>query len=294
MAMVRFGQVYFMNRDLDMYHDEGLGYPASVRSMMLNEELGQISHVFSDKTGTLTCNNMVFRKMSIFGVSYGQGITEIGRAAWKLLDKPVPPDVLAAEEQAVRAAVPHVAFYDPLFSRDLTCREYTPYRRSEEERKLSPSPSPRASPRKPDPISRTKPILTAIEQSNNIKNFCRFLSVCHEAVLEKLEDGQTKVSAPNPDDEALVCAAAHFGYEFKDRRKNHLFILEKDTQTLLEIEVLFVIPFTSARKRMSVIVRDVDGKVRVITKGADSAILNRLDLTSDEEVTRRTVADIER
>ena len=47
--------------------------------MMLNEELGQISHVFSDKTGTLTCNDMVFRKMSINGFSYGQGITEIGQ-----------------------------------------------------------------------------------------------------------------------------------------------------------------------------------------------------------------------
>lgn len=46
---------------------------------MLSEELGQISHVFSDKTGTLTCNDMVFRKMSINGVSYGQGITEIGQ-----------------------------------------------------------------------------------------------------------------------------------------------------------------------------------------------------------------------
>lgn len=42
--------------------------------MNLNEELGQVSHVFTDKTGTLTCNIMEFRKCSINGYSYGLGV----------------------------------------------------------------------------------------------------------------------------------------------------------------------------------------------------------------------------
>lgn len=42
--------------------------------MNLNEELGQVSHVFTDKTGTLTCNIMEFRKCSINGFSYGLGV----------------------------------------------------------------------------------------------------------------------------------------------------------------------------------------------------------------------------
>ena len=40
----------------------------------------QVSHVFSDKTGTLTQNVMDFRKCSVGGVSYGRGVTAIGRA----------------------------------------------------------------------------------------------------------------------------------------------------------------------------------------------------------------------
>jgi len=37
----------------------------------LNEELGQIEYVFSDKTGTLTCNIMSFKKFTAGSVAYG-------------------------------------------------------------------------------------------------------------------------------------------------------------------------------------------------------------------------------
>jgi P-type E1-E2 ATPase len=39
----------------------------------LNEELGQVGYIFSDKTGTLTCNIMEFKKMSIGSFDYGDG-----------------------------------------------------------------------------------------------------------------------------------------------------------------------------------------------------------------------------
>lgn len=48
---------------------------ATVQSSNLNEELGQIKYIFSDKTGTLTCNIMDFKNICVGGVSYGENRT---------------------------------------------------------------------------------------------------------------------------------------------------------------------------------------------------------------------------
>ncbi|XP_057417723.1 phospholipid-transporting ATPase 3-like [Lotus japonicus] len=77
--MIKFIQsTQFINKDLCMYHSE-TNTPALARTSNLNEELGQVEYIFSDKTGTLTRNLMEFFKCSIGGEIYGNGVTEIER-----------------------------------------------------------------------------------------------------------------------------------------------------------------------------------------------------------------------
>lgn len=67
---VRFIQALFMQWDIDLA-DLKTGTLAGVQSSNLNESLGQVDYVFSDKTGTLTKNYMEFKKVSIGNYSYG-------------------------------------------------------------------------------------------------------------------------------------------------------------------------------------------------------------------------------
>ncbi|EMD33044.1 aminophospholipid-transporting P-type ATPase [Gelatoporia subvermispora B] len=78
MEVVKFQQAQLINSDLDMYYAK-TDTPALCRTSSLVEELGQIEYVFSDKTGTLTCNEMEFRLCSIGGVAYADVVDESRR-----------------------------------------------------------------------------------------------------------------------------------------------------------------------------------------------------------------------
>lgn len=73
--VVKYRQATFINTDLDMYYAPS-DTPAFCRSSSLVEELGMVDYVFSDKTGTLTRNEMQFRQASIGGVCYTDEIDE--------------------------------------------------------------------------------------------------------------------------------------------------------------------------------------------------------------------------
>lgn len=75
--IIRMGHSLLINWDSKMYF-EPKDDPAKARTTALNEELGQIEYVFSDKTGTLTQNIMEFKKMSIAGKSYGDKLDASG------------------------------------------------------------------------------------------------------------------------------------------------------------------------------------------------------------------------
>lgn len=69
MELVRLGQAFFMIQDNQMYH-EATKSRFQCRALNINEDLGQIKYVFSDKTGTLTENKMEFRSASVYGSDF--------------------------------------------------------------------------------------------------------------------------------------------------------------------------------------------------------------------------------
>ncbi|KAB0368247.1 hypothetical protein FD755_020013 [Muntiacus reevesi] len=67
--IVKLGQIYFIQSDVDFYNEK-MGSTVQCRALNITEDLGQIQYLFSDKTGTLTENKMVFRRCSVAGFDY--------------------------------------------------------------------------------------------------------------------------------------------------------------------------------------------------------------------------------
>ncbi|KAJ7357638.1 Phospholipid-transporting ATPase IA [Desmophyllum pertusum] len=203
LEVVKFIQAIFINLDVDMYY-EPTDTPAMARTSNLNEELGQVRYIFSDKTGTLTRNVMEYKKCSIGGISYsGQGDT----------------------------------FMDPALLDNL--REHHP-------------------------------------TASVIREFLTLLAVCHTVVPERDTSNPDKIvyQAASPDEGALVKGAKKLGFSFNVRTPTSVIINAMGQEEVYEI--LNVLEFNSTRKRMSVVVRTPEGKIKLYCKGADTVIFERM------------------
>jgi len=117
-----------------------------------------------------------------------------------------------------------------------------------------------------------------------IREFLVLLAVCHTVIPEPVQGSDKlqrrfKYTASSPDEAALVKGAQAIGFEFLQRTPQQVLIDAMGSNE--KYDILHVLEFNSDRKRMSVIVREPTGKLKLLIKGADSMIEKRL--TKDEK-----------
>ena len=199
--IVKVLQSIFINQDIHMY-DEETDKPAHARTSNLNEELGQVNTILSDKTGTLTCNSMEFIKFSVAGTAYGRGITEVERAMAKRKGSPLANGVnsndKAEDAKSGKSLVKGFNFKDERIMHGNWVNE---------------------------------------PHADVIQGFLRLLAICHTAIPEVDEEtGHVSYEAESPDEAAFVIAARELGFEFYKRTQTSISIHELDLVSGKKVE----------------------------------------------------------
>ncbi|XP_015234469.1 PREDICTED: probable phospholipid-transporting ATPase IM [Cyprinodon variegatus] len=229
--VLRLGHSFFINWDQKMYFTQ-TDTPAEARTTTLNEELGQVEFIFSDKTGTLTQNIMVFSKCSINGQTYGDVYDEFNEKV-EITEKTACVDFS----------------FNPLLDRGFKFYDSS--------------------------------LVEAVKrEESSVQEFFRLLALCHTVMSEEKSEGNLVYQAQSPDEGALVTAARNFGFVFRARTPETITLCEMGRAATYEL--LAILDFNNVRKRMSVIVRNPKGQIKLYCKGADTIIFDRLDPSSEE------------
>ena len=104
------------------------------------------------------------------------------------------------------------------------------------------------------------------------------MAICHSVIPEyNKETEETIYNSSSPDESALVNGANFLGCQFLDRdEENNIKINFKNQNRIYNFKLLYLFEFNSDRKRMSVIIKDENNKIKLITKGADLVIFERI------------------
>ncbi|XP_017424998.1 probable phospholipid-transporting ATPase 4 isoform X3 [Vigna angularis] len=270
--VVKVLQATFIDQDIQMYDDE-TGTPAEARTSNLNEELGQVDTILSDKTGTLTCNQMDFLKCSIAGTAYGVRSSEVELAAAKQMAS----DLEEPDMDMSNFSIPEeskVPWENITVDEESELGNFANSKNDEDQRT-----SIKGFGFEDDRLMNGNWMKEP--NADVLLLFFRILAICHTAIPELNEETDyCTYEAESPDEGAFLVAAREFGFEFYRRTQSSVVIRERFPASgqvvQREYKILNLLDFTSKRKRMSVIVRDEEGNIILFCKGADSIIFDRL------------------
>ncbi|KAG2790821.1 hypothetical protein PC129_g2542 [Phytophthora cactorum] len=235
LEFVKYWQAYFIEQDLEMY-DKPSDTPAMVRSSALNEDLGRVHHVFTDKTGTLTMNLMLFRYCMVGGKHYG------GLMQDKDMETEIPSETISPTAADSNDG-PRFVDFDPT-------ELFTDIHAGGEQAET-------------------------LRRFLRHLALCHTL-IPTKSLAEMCSTSFPEYSASSPDEQALVSAAAFCNVRFVHRTPTDVMLLEPGWTSPSSYKLLNVLEFDSDRKRMTVIVETPDGTIELLCKGADNVIFERL------------------
>ncbi|XP_013181394.1 PREDICTED: probable phospholipid-transporting ATPase IF [Papilio xuthus] len=249
--LYKFIGALFIGWDEELRCEE-TGRPAIANTSDLNEELGQVEVLFSDKTGTLTKNLMVFKACSIGGRVYEEKESRL----YDIERFDEPADTFQTD----------IKFFFTILA---LC--HSVQISSEDMKKLSARLSGNGNMQLMNFFRRKKLNRGTIGNVNNVnENKPGVLNTIAWNSLLRDTGSKMDYQASSPDEKALVEAADRVGVTFLGEEGNNLVIKVGDDTEMYER--LQLIEFTSERKRMSVIVRDKNGKIWLFCKGAESSV----------------------
>lgn len=304
MEIIKVIQSKLMEWDIDMYHPE-TNTRCESRTATIVEELGQVSYLFSDKTGTLTENQMIFKKFCISGSSWEHDLrNKPTECANKGITRNEDNDMISMFNENLQSFELNSIELDDN-ERDHSyhkgesssiCIEGPSVEMHKNSSNLKNHNTDLNHTQTDDKLFKLRTSLDLInyiqENPNSLfaqraKFFILSLALCHSCLPKThlTSDGCEIVEyqSSSPDELALVNAAKDLGYIVFNRHSNILTLKTYpngfDNPAVLEdYEILDYIEFNSQRKRMSVLVRMLNDsdKILLICKGADNVIMERL------------------